>query len=100
MATTGFIQIIEGRTSRFEELEALEEEWRTATEGKRTLRQSFVGRDRNDPNHYIILAFFDSYESAMKNSNLPETNEFGQKQAKLLDAGPTFTDLDVVMERA
>jgi len=99
MAATGFIQIIEGRTSRFEELEALEQEWRTATEGKRTLRHSVVGRDRNDPNHYFILAFFDSYESAMKNSNLPETNEFGQKQAKILDAAPTFIDLDVVMER-
>ena len=68
-------------------------------EGKRTLRRSIVTRDRKDPNRYLILAFFDSYESAMENSNLPETNEFGQRQAALLDAPMVFTDLDVVDDR-
>lgn len=95
-----FIQIIESRTSRVDELMALEEEWEKATEGKRTLRRSIVTRDRNDPDRYLILAFFDSYESAMVNSNLPETNEFGQKQAALLDGPMAFTDLDVVDDRA
>jgi hypothetical protein len=95
-----FIQIIECRTSRIEELKALEDEWEKATEGKRTLRRSIVTRDRKDPNRYLILAFFDSYESAMENSNLPETNEFGQRQAALLDSPMTFTDLDVVEDRS
>ena len=94
-----FVQIIECRTTRVDELRALEEEWRAATEGKRTLRRTLLARDRNDPNRYLIFAFFDSYESAMKNSNLPETNEFGQKQAALLDAPMTFTDLDIIEER-
>jgi hypothetical protein len=93
-----FVQIIECHTTRADELTALEEEWRNATEGKRTLRRSFLTRDRNDPDRYLVFAFFDSYESAMKNSNLPETNEFGKKQAALLDAPMTFTDLDVVTE--
>jgi hypothetical protein len=78
---------------------SLEEEWRAATEGKRTLRRSIVARDRNDSNHYVILAFFDDYESAMVNSNLPETNEFGQKQQSILDAPMAFTDLDVLDDR-
>lgn len=95
-----FIQIIECRTSRIDELQALEEEWEKATEGKRTLRRSIVTRDRKDPDRYLILAFFDSYESAMENSNLPETNEFGQRQAALLDSPMTFTDLDVVDDRS
>jgi quinol monooxygenase YgiN len=94
-----FIQIIEGRTTRADELMALEEEWRQATEGKRTLRRSIVTRDRNDPDRYVIIAFFDSYESAMVNSNLPETNEFGRKQEALLDGPMVFTDLDVVEDR-
>ena len=55
-----FIQIIECRTSKFDELTALEAEWRASSEGKRTLRRSIVARDRNDPNRYLILAFFDS----------------------------------------
>ena len=70
-----FVQIIDMHTSRFDEINALEDEWRSATEGKRTLRRSIVARDRNDPEHYVVLAFFDSYESAMTNSNLPETSE-------------------------
>jgi hypothetical protein len=95
-----FVQIIEMRTTRVDELTALEEEWEKATEGKRTLRRSIVTRDRNDPNRYLVLAFFDDYESAMVNSNLPETNEFGQKQAGLLDGPMAFTDLDVIEDRS
>jgi hypothetical protein len=94
-----FIQIIECHTARFDELNELENEWRTATEGKRTLRRSILARDRKDPNRYLVLAFFDSYESAMENSNLPETTEFGRRQAALLDAPMVFTDLDVVDDR-
>ena len=95
-----FIQIIECRTSKVDELQALEDEWESATEGKRTLRRSIIARDRNDPDRYLVLAFFDSYESAMENSNLPETTEFGQKQALLLDAPMAFTDLDVIDDRS
>ena len=94
-----FLQIIECHTSKFEELSKLEDEWRAATEGKRTLRRSMVARDRKDPNRFLILAFFDSYESAMANSNLPETGEFGRKQSKLLDTPPVFTDLDILEDR-
>ena len=95
-----FIQIIEMKTSKLDELTALEAEWKKATEGKRTLRRSIVARDRNNPNRHLILAFFDSYESAMQNSNLPETMAFGEKQAALLDAPPTFFDLDVIEDDA
>ena len=95
-----FVQIIECRTSKFDEILKLEQEWRRATEGKRTLLRSIVTRDRNDPNRYLILAFFDSYESAMANSNLPETGEFGAKQAQLAEAPMVFTDLDVVEDQS
>jgi hypothetical protein len=95
-----FIQIIELRTSKFDEISALEDEWRKATEGKRTLRRTIVTRDRNDPARHLVLAFFDSYESAMVNSSLPETSEFGQRQSALLDEPMTFTDLDVIGDQA
>ena len=58
-----------------------------------------VTRDRNDPERYMLVVFFDSYESAMENSNLPETAEFAEKQMLLLDGPPTFYDLDVIQER-
>lgn len=95
-----FIQIIEARTDRTDELMKLEDEWRAATDGKRTLRRGIVARDRNDPRHFFVLAFFDSYESAMENSNLPETGRFAEQQTKLLDGPPAFYDLDVIDDRS
>lgn len=95
-----FIQIIEIRTSKLDEMRALEEEWEQATAGKRTLRRSILTRDRNDPDLVRVLAFFDSYESAMENSNLSETQEFSAKWAALADAPPTFIDLDVIEDRS
>jgi quinol monooxygenase YgiN len=94
-----FVQIIEMHTKNYEELQALGDEFFAATEGKRTLQRSFVTRDRNDPDRYLILAFFDSYESAMENSNLPETAAFAEKQMPLLEGPPTFYDLDVIEDR-
>ena len=94
-----FVQLIEMRTKHVDEIQELEDEWQKATEGRRTLRKAIIGRDRNDPDRHIVIAFFDDYESAMVNSNLPETQEFGEKQSALLDAAPTFTDLDVIDER-
>ena len=95
-----FIQIIEARTKKEDELRALGDQFFAATEGKRTLQRSIVTRDRNDPDRHLILAFFDSYESAMENSNLPETAAFAEKQMALLDGPPTFFDLDVIEERS
>ena len=36
----------------------------------------------------------------MVNSNLPETNEYGQKQSPLLDGPMEFTDRDVIDDRS
>ena len=94
-----FVQLMDMHTKKVDEIQRLETEWEKATEGQRTLRRSIVGRDRNDPEHYVVIAFFDDYDSAMVNSNLPETAEFGQKQAALLDGPMQFTDLDVIEER-
>jgi hypothetical protein len=94
-----FIQIIEMRSKKFDELQALSDGYFATTEGKRTLQRSLVTQDRNDPDRYLILAFFDSYESAMENSNLPETAAIAEKQMALLDGAPTFVDLDVIEDR-
>lgn len=94
-----FIQIIECHTSRFDEMQAMDREWEKATEGQRTLRRSIVARDRNDPTRHLIFAFFDSYEDAMKNSDLPETTQFADKMSTLVDGPLQFSDLDIVEDR-
>ena len=94
-----FIQIIDARTANIDEMTALESEWEAKTEGRRTSRRSIVTTDRNDPNRHLIIVFFDSYESAMENSKLPETQEFAAKWATVVDGPPTFIDLDIIEDR-
>ena len=94
-----FIQIIELKTSKPDEILALDAEWEKATEGKRTARRSIVTRDCNDPSRHLVIVFFDSYESAMENSALPETQEFAARWADLVAGPMAFHDLDVVEDR-
>ena len=95
-----FVQLMEFRTSRFEEGKPLVDQGWKETEGKRSARRGVVGRDRNDPNHYFNIVFFDSYEAAMQNSKLPETQELSQQLAALGDGPPTFYDLEVIEDRS
>jgi quinol monooxygenase YgiN len=94
-----FMQIIEFRTSDIATMRDLDREWVQATEGKRTARRQIVTRDRNDPGRYLVMVFFDSYESAMENSALPETQASAAKYAAAVDGPPTFYDLDIIDEQ-
>ena len=94
-----FVQIIDFRTSDIDGIKKSGEEWEAATEGKRTVRRQIVAQDRNDPSRYVIIVFFDSYESAVENSQLPETHASAEKFAALTDE-ISFLDLDVIEERS
>lgn len=91
-----FVQIIEFRTADIDSARQVNEEWMAATEGKRTLQHELVARDHADPDRYFAIEFFDSYESAMENSALPETQEAAEKYMKLSDGPPVFYNLDIV----
>lgn len=91
-----FIQIIDVKTNDADKMQALDKEYEAATAGKVTARRSITCRDRNDPQHHMVVVFFDSYEAAMENSNLPETQAFAARWAELTLGPPTFIDLDVI----
>jgi hypothetical protein len=95
-----FMQIIEFRTSDIEAMRQVTDDWRQATEGKRTARRELLTRDHSDPNRYFAIVYFDSYESAMENSSLPETRAASEQYAKAADGPPVFYDLDVIGEWA
>ena len=95
-----FIQIIEFHTSRFDEGAAHVAEWRTATEGKRTAQRSLVCQDRDNPDRYLNIVWFDSYEDAMRNSELPETGRLAEQLTKLADEPAIFRNLEVIEEWA
>ncbi|MEU0970198.1 ester cyclase [Streptomyces sp. NPDC005917] len=93
-----FVQLIECRTSRPDEMDRLMDRWFAQTQGKRTATHAVVGRDRSDASHVVEIVEFPSYEEAMRNSNLPETDKVLHEMLALCDGMPTFTDLDVVRD--
>jgi hypothetical protein len=67
---------------------------------RRTSLRSVAGHDRDRPGHYVNVVFFDSYEDAMANSELPETREVAAGLAELTTGPPTFMNIDVVWDES
>jgi hypothetical protein len=93
-----FIQIIEYKTSRIDELNTALDGWLEATKGKRAATRGVQTRDRDATNTYVQIVEFPSYEEAMANSKLPETSDFAAKLASLCDGPPSFRNLEVLRE--
>ena len=91
-----FVQIIDHRTSKFDEMEQIGKEWEAASQSETTARRRIVLRDRDDPERYLTLVFFDSYDEAMKNSDNPVTQEFSGRMAAVVEGAPTFINLDII----
>lgn len=91
----GFVQIIEFTTTRIDEVRALGDEMRSRGDTSLVLRGTFT-EDRDRPNTYINIIEFESYETAMENSNRPETSAFAARMAELCDSPPSFYNLDVL----
>jgi hypothetical protein len=93
-----FVQIIEFQTSKFDEMRATGDQWEAAAGADRRARRRILCQDRDNPGRYVNIVFFDSYEEAMENSNLPATQEFSQKMMALADGPSTFHNLDVLQD--
>ncbi|NED73076.1 ester cyclase [Streptomyces sp. SID9944] len=93
-----FVQLIECRTSRVDEMNRLIDTWVERTGGRRGATHALVGKDRSDGSHLVEMVEFPSYEEAMRNSNLPETDEVFRGMVALCDELPVFTDLEVVRD--
>ncbi len=93
-----FIQIIEYRTSRGAEMEAMSEEFRRQStgEGKANPLSGVITADQEDPGRYVSIIEFESAEAAREASNRPETQEFFGRLSGLMDGPPTFSNLEVV----
>jgi steroid delta-isomerase-like uncharacterized protein len=93
-----FVQIVDIKTDRVDDMSRLLDKWVSQTHGKRTATHTTVARDRADTHHLVEIVEFPSYEEAMRNSNLPETNRIFEEMVALCEMPPTFTDLDVVRD--
>jgi hypothetical protein len=94
-----FIQIVEFKTAQIDAMLGLDQKWRDATEGKRTATAVTMTRDRDRPDAYLWLIEFPSYEAAMQNDQLPETQAISQEMMKVCDGEPIFRNLEVTERR-
>lgn len=93
-----FIQVMEYETTHPKEVNALMDEWIAATEGKRTATHDVHTQDRDHPGRYVDIVEFPSYELAMRNSNLPETQQIAARMRELCEEDVRFLNLDVLRD--
>lgn len=95
-----FVQLIEFKTRKRAELNQLMDEWEDRTGGKRTATRAVLTEDHEQPDTYYEFVEFPSYDEAVRNSHLPETDELSQRMRGLCEGEPTFHNLDVVRAEA
>ena len=89
-----FIQVIQAKSSRRDEVRALTDEWgELPNEGSGFLGGTYGITDDGD---FIGVVRFESKERAMTNSARPETDAMAKRMAELMDGPPTFYDCDDV----
>lgn len=93
-----FVQLIEYETNRPDELNAVFEQWMKVTEGKRTVMHEMHTQDKDKPSHYVDIVEFPSYQKAMENSQLPETQQIAEQASALCTNEPRFVNLEVKRE--
>lgn len=92
-----FIQTVSFSSSRFDDMQKLMDEWSAA---QPAASPGFVStkvlRNRERENEFMVIAEFESYETAMENSNKPETTAFAERMGELTDGPPTYGNYDVM----
>jgi hypothetical protein len=92
---TGFVQVIQIKTSRVDEIRSLVERMRAENDSGAAVRGT-VTADRDRPGYFFNIVEFESYEAAMQNSARPEVSSYAARLAALCDEPPRFYNLDVV----
>jgi len=90
-----FIQIIQGRCTRQDEMHALADEWREqlapGADGWLGGTYGFTADGM-----FVGVVRFEDRATAMANSQRPEQGEWAARMGELLDGAPTFYDCDDV----
>jgi hypothetical protein len=94
-----FVQVIEFTTSKYDEIQAIVDEFRKTreTQGGPKPTSIMLLKDRDRPNTYRTVARFESYEEAMQNSERPDTTEMAGRISALCD-DQSFRNFDVLRQ--
>ncbi|HEV3212084.1 MAG TPA: hypothetical protein VGZ03_01675 [Acidimicrobiales bacterium] len=93
-----FVQIMSYTTTNRAEMDAALQQWQEDTRDVRRARRRLLLQDRDAADRYVEVVFFDSYEDAMHNSNLPATAALSRAFDELSDDGFHFENFDVVAD--
>jgi hypothetical protein len=90
-----FIQVIQAKSTRRDEVHQLMQEWRDLADNESS---GWLGGTYGftDDDEFIGVVRFESKEKAMANSARPETDAMAQKMAALMEGPPEFHDCDDV----
>lgn len=91
-----YFQLIEVKTTRYDDLMKLHEVWRSETEGERTAIRQWICRDRDRADTYMFIVEFPSADAAAVNNELPATGRIAARMAELTSSPPSFRNLDVL----
>lgn len=91
-----FVQVIEYKTSDLDAVKRVNDEWKSATEGKRTAKRIVLGKYRDQSDRVCEMVFFDSRDDAMRNNELPETQDYARKLGDVVEGDPQFFDIEIV----
>ena len=91
-----FIQIIQGKCSRQDEMRAMAERWRTE---RAPHAEGWLGGTYGftDDDMFVGVVRFENREMAMANSQRPEQTEWWQQMEQLFDGPVEFHDCDKVL---
>ena len=90
-----FVQIMRFRTTDFDTLNKLTEQYRSDTAGRSTYTSEVLGRDL-DTGEYVVIVTFPSKEAADINNALPETALMAEKMHGFTSEGPSFSNVEVI----
>jgi hypothetical protein len=90
-----FVQIMRFRTSDFDTLNRLTEQYRSDTAGRSTYTSEVLGQDL-DTGEYVVIVTFPSKEAADINNALPETAAMAEKISSVTSEGPSFSNIQVL----
>jgi len=86
-----FVQVIQGKTSKVDQLRAAVDTWhRDVASGATGWLGSTAGV--TDDGRFIVLARFESEAAARRNSDRPEQDRWWSETSRLLDGDATFRD--------
>lgn len=91
-----FVQLMDFQTSDPQGADEVLEEWTGDTSAADRV---LVTRHHDDANRYCALVYFPSYETAMENSQRPETQQYAERLREKVDGEITYFDLDIVEEK-